>query len=299
MKTEIVRLCRNAMFKAVFSNNKYMLSRLVQAILDYLQFDINVMDKELVINNNELSLNNVHNRQLVCDYFIKVNDTMELNIEVNRSYYPGVEERNMGYCFKIYGVHFRSGDKYEKFKKYFLVQVNFNNYSNYDDETIKEFYLLDIKNPKNYLTKNVCFINIDIAQCFKLVYNEDKFKEMSTLERFGAIFFTNILEDISYILGSDMINMKEKNKFLEELKEKSTDKEVLASLKFEDSIDYRFNLVEEDALERGSRQGFERGVEQNTIDMIQQMLKNNIDLEKISKISNKTIEEIKKIADLK
>ena len=71
-KTKIVSLSYNAMFKAIFSSNKYMLARLVQAILDYLELNINVMDKELVIKNNELGLNNVHNRQLVCDYFIKI-----------------------------------------------------------------------------------------------------------------------------------------------------------------------------------------------------------------------------------
>ena len=145
-KRDIVSLSYNAMFKAVFGNNKYMLSKLVQAILDYLELDINVMNKELIIKNNELSLNNAHNKQLVCDYLIKIDSEMELNIEVNKSYYPGLEERNMGYCFKIYGDHFRAGDEYEKFKKFFLVQVNFNNFSNPDNELVKEFYILDIKN---------------------------------------------------------------------------------------------------------------------------------------------------------
>lgn len=58
-KTKIVSLSYNAMFKAVFGNNKYMLSKLVQAILDYFKMDINVMDKELTIVNNELSIKNV------------------------------------------------------------------------------------------------------------------------------------------------------------------------------------------------------------------------------------------------
>ena len=83
-KTKISSLCYNAMFKAVFTNNKYMLSRLVQAILDYLEIDINVINKELDIKNNELSLNNIHNKALICDYYIKINDVLELNIEVNK-----------------------------------------------------------------------------------------------------------------------------------------------------------------------------------------------------------------------
>ena len=114
---------------------------------------------------------------------------------------------------------------------------------------------MDTKNSKNYLT----FINVDIAECFKMVYNEDKLKEMSDLEMFGAMLSTTYLEDISYILEKVGIDMEEKNKFLDEVQEKSNDEEVLTSMKFEDSLDYRFTLVEEDALERGIKQGIEQG----------------------------------------
>lgn len=112
---------------------------------------------------------------------------------------------------------------------------------------------------------------------------------MSDLEKIGAILYTSYLEDISYILESDMIDMEEKNKFLNDIKDKSSDKDILRVLKFEDSIDYRFNLVEEDALKRG--------IEQNTKITIINMLKNNLDLKTISKVTNKSIKEIKEIAN--
>ena len=297
-KTKISSLCYNAMFKAVFSNNKYMLSRLVQAILNYLEIDINVMDKELDIKNNELSLNNVHNKSLICDYYIKINDILELNIEVNKRHYPGLEERNIAYCFKIYGDHFRSGDKYNKFKQYLLFQINFNNYKNPNNEIVKEFYIIDTKNPKNYLTKNVCFINIDIEECFKMIYNEDKLKEMSDLFKFGALLKTTYLEDISYILEKVGIDMEEKNKFLDDIVEKSKDEDILTSMKFEDSLDYRFDLVEEDALKRGLEKGLEQGLEQKTKETIIAMFKNKIDMNTISKVTDKSINEIKKILNL-
>ena len=44
------------------------------------------MDKELDIKNNKLSLNNIHNIQLICDCYIKINDVLELNIEINKKY---------------------------------------------------------------------------------------------------------------------------------------------------------------------------------------------------------------------
>ena len=288
-KTKIANLCYNAMFKAVFYNNKYMLSRLVQAILDYLEIDIDVMNKELDIKNNELSLNNIHNKSLICDYYIKINDALELNIEINKRHYPGLEERNIAYCFKIYGDHFRSGDKYNKFKQYLLFQINFNNYKNPDNEVVKEFYIIDTKNPQNYLTKNVCFINIDIEESLKMIYNEDKLKEMSDLLKFGALLKTTYLEDISYILEKVGIDMKEKNKFLDDVVEKSRDEAILTNMKFEDSLDYRFDLIEEDALQRG--------MEQKTKETILSMHKNNIDIEIISKVTNKSIIEIKEIID--
>ena len=62
-------------------------------------------------------------------------------------------------------------------------------------------------------------------------------------------------------------------------------------------------------LEQGIEQGFERGIEQgigkgieqgiiqNTTEMILSMLKNDIDIEKISKITNKSIKKIENIKE--
>ena len=45
MKTKIPSLSYNALFKAVIANNKYLLSALVKAILDYYKLDIDVINK--------------------------------------------------------------------------------------------------------------------------------------------------------------------------------------------------------------------------------------------------------------
>ena len=227
-----------------------MLSKLVQSVLDYCE------------------LNNNHDRQLVCNYRIKIDENTELNIESNRTHYPGLEKRNMCYCFKIYCDHFKAGDNYDKLKKYFLVQVNFNNFRNPKNDTLNDFYLLDVKNSKKYLTKNICFTKVDIASCFKKFYNEDKLEEMSMLEKFGAMLKTDYLEDIYNILGS-IINMKDKDKFLNQAENMSKDKDILEAIKLEDNIEYRFDLVRKE------------GIEQKETEMIQQMIKNNIDLETI------------------
>ena len=58
-------------------------------------------------------------------------------------------------------------------------------------------------------------------------------------------------------------------------------------VRLEDNIEYRFKLVEEEALERGA--------EEKTIDIIKEMLKNNIDISTISSVTGKSIQEIKGI----
>ena len=284
-KTKIISLSYNAMFKAVFYENKKVLVSIIQAIFDYCNFKVEIKEENLFIRNNELPIGNATDKQLVCDYIIKIDDNTDLNIEINRTSYPGLVERNMTYSFKIYCDHFKAGDKYIEFSKYSLLQVNFNNFENPDKRCINKFFLIDTDNIGNYLSKNLCILNIDIASCFKLVYNNDKLDEISMLERLSAILFPDTLEDISSIIRSDIMDKETKKEFLEDVVKKSKDKDIEEAVKLEDNIDYRFKLMEEDALNRG--------IEQSINKTIKNMLANNFDLEIISKCTGKSIEEIK------
>ena len=49
MYEKIPMLVYNTMFKAVFSNNKQVLSKLIEAILDYLNLNIDIKNKELIL----------------------------------------------------------------------------------------------------------------------------------------------------------------------------------------------------------------------------------------------------------
>ena len=254
-KTKIFNLSYNAMFKAVFSNNKAILAKLIEAILEYCKMNIDINGKEIIIKNNELPISNYKDKQLICDYIIKLNETTDLNIEINRSYYPGLIERNMTYSFKIYYQHFNAGDEYKEFEKYNLIQVNFNNFNNHNTKSINVHYLIDLNDINNILSKNICIINIDIENCYNLVYNNSKKEEITELEKLSAIMHCEYLEDISSILESVGLDMDNKKKFINDVLEASSDKDVQKAVKFEDSIDYRFELVEEDALKRGIEQG--------------------------------------------
>ena len=52
----------------------------------------------------------------------------------------------------------------------------------------------------------------NIASCFEIVYNKTNLKEVSLLECLSGILYASNIEDISNILGSDML-AKKKIKF--------------------------------------------------------------------------------------
>ena len=137
----------------------------------------------------------------------------------------------------------------------------------------------------NKLSNNFSIMNIDIEKCKELVYNSSNLEEISDLEKWSGIISCDYLEDIASILESGLLSMEEKNKFLDDIKEKSKDKDVLEAIKFEDSIDYRFKAVEEDA--------YERGIEQGKLNIIKALFKRKMSYVDISNITGKSIEEIK------
>ena len=83
----------------------------------------------------------------------------------------------------------------------------------------------------------------------------------------------------------------EKEKFINDINNASKDKNNQEAIKLEDNIEYRFELTEEEALNKGINQG----IAQNTINTIKNLLKKNYDIKEIASITNKSIEEIKEI----
>ena len=294
MKTKIINLSHDAMFKAVFSSNKNMLAKLVQAILDYYKINIKVDENNLELKRNELDIENVNDKQLICDYVVKINDNFDLNIEINREIYSGLYERNLIYSFKIYGSHFKSGDSYNKFNSYDIIQANLNRFNNSNGKCINCFYIIDINDVRNVLSNHFTVLNIDIASCFDLVYNNSKLEEILPIHAFGAIMHCNYLEEISSILEKGRIKMtkKEKEKFLNDVKVKSQDKNVIHDIKIERTVEDRYKWIEGCTRYAVT----EEVTKEVTNDMIKAMLKKGLSLEDISDISKCSIEEIKKIS---
>ena len=305
MKTKIVSLSHDDMFKAVFSNNKHLLAILVQAILDYFKMDIKVNEDDLKLKRNELDVDNSKDKRLICDYIIKVSEDIDLNMEINRINYQGITERNLTYSFKIFYDHFKTGDNYHKFKRYKLFQVNLNNYHNPNGKCINCFYLIDVNDISNFLSNNISILNIDIASCYDLVYNNSKLEEISVLHAIGAMLCCDYLEDISYIFEKGLIKMDKEyvQKLLDDIKNKSNDKKIYRVPKLEKTIEDRYKLIAGmawgEAEEVTTKKVTKEVTEEVTENMIKTMLNEKMPYEQISKISGYSVDKIKKLENNK
>lgn len=102
---------------------------------------------------------------------------------------------------------------------------------------------------------------------------------------------SNDIEEISKLLGDDMLSMEEKDKFLNTVRELNEDEKVVKDWMWEENDKLRYY----NDLETSKEQGIEQGIEDKSKEVVINMLNKNMDYETISEISGKTIEEIKEI----
>ena len=108
-------------------------------------------------------------------------------------------------------------------------------------------------------------------------------------------------------MTSLVMNNKERNKFIKDIKDASKDKFILSEWEAEKmanlvkytSIENATNDGKEQGIIEGKEQGFIEGKEKNTLDIIKKMLENNIDYDTISNVTGKSINDIKKIENHK
>ena len=180
-------------------------------------------------------------------------------------------------------------------------------FKNPNKKCINCFYIVDVNDIGNLLTSRFSVLNIDIASCFDLVYNKSELEEILPIHVFGAIMCCNYLEEISSILEKGIIEMtkKEKEKFLNDVKVKSQDENVIHDIKIERTIEDRYRLIEgctrnavtEEVTEKVTKEVTKEVTEKVTKDMIKSMYENGISIPDISKITKYSIDEIEKITN--
>lgn len=140
---------------------------------------------------------------------------------------------------------------------------------------VSEYMLHDKKLNRNYID-NFKIYEINITEMAKLCYNGEK--EMCLL---GMLDMSQ--KELESIKGD-----KYMDRLKEEVVEINNDEEMIKLLSDEDEERLYINTMKEI--------GKEEGVKEKTVEMVKKMLKENIDISTISRVSELSEKEIKEIA---
>ena len=264
-------------FKEVFGKeeNKDILKKLLEEIL---QVEI----ERIEYLNLERNVDNVKVKRKHLDLYLETN-IGKIQVEVNTTNSKYVKPRNMSYLCDIYSYHTLIGQEYDQ--DTLIIQININ-YGQQDEKYIREYRLRD-ESGKEYI-KNFIIYEINMEKYMKLWYN----KEEKELEKSKYIVMLNLeKEELEKLSKKDKVVIKYM-KELERVNENPKFREYMSAEEDNKKIE---NSLKREWMEEGLKEGIKEGSYKRNIEIAKTMLKDNMDIEIISKYTNLSKEELEKI----
>ena len=213
---------------------------------------------------------------MISDLVILCNNKI-INIEINKSYRNWTYNRNISYLCNIYSSTLKKSIDYNEFTNYELYQINFNIGKKTNDNYSKDM-IVNTKTCK-IVTNILKIYNINIDNCYKVLYNEEKKDNISKVIKWGALFNASTIYEIEEITKGGLLMFNSREELLKEIKKKN------GMFALENLWDYEAEdkRIENTLKEYGYRKGMKN--------VIRNMLNNNFSYDDISKATG--IEESK------
>ena len=266
-------------FKEVFGKeeNKDILKKLLEEIL---QVEI----ERIEYLNLERNVDNVKVKRKHLDLYLETN-IGKIQVEVNTTNSKYVKPRNMSYLCDIYSHHTLVGQEYDQ--DTLIIQININ-YGQQDEKYIREYRLRD-ESGKEYI-RNFIIYEINMEKYMKLWYNKNE-KE---LEKSKYIVMLNLeKEELEKLSKKDKVVIKYM-KEIERVNENPKFREYMSAEEDNKKIE---NSLKREWMEEGLKEGIKEGSYKRNIEIAKTMLKDNMDIEIISKYTNLSKEELEKIKE--
>ena len=276
MSTKLLNPKNDYVFKRIFGHvgNENITKNLLSSILQQ-----NITDVQL--DSNPIPEKNLLDDKVgILDIKAKIDNTTNVDIEMQVTDRKNIEKRILFYLSKMYTKTIKEGLDYNNLEKCIAILI-----TNYNMDVIKDI--------PNYITKwnireeeNRQIILTDVMEIY--IIELDKFKNYK--EKSNNKSLNSWIEFIESPEVVDMSN-KEIQKAKEVLEEISQDEheQYLAELREKYIMDQK---AIEDA---GYDKGLKAGIEQRNIQIAKKMLDEKIDLNIISRITGLSIEELKNL----
>ena len=298
---EFIPLTFDGMFKGIFKKD---LDLLRDFILSQIGLKIDNDKCKIEIMDSELVKDKIDEYQKTVDINVLINNLC-VNIEVNREYFKNVEQRNFLFADKLCTMMLNRGESVESLRNKYLIQINLNAIDKYDEDNNKLSYGTDtivsygLNTGKIY--HNNKFVYVKYLEYYReLYYNEGEKLDESCL--WLVLFTSKSFFEMYNILG-ELFDNDRREQFIRNVINMIDNRKIFEDWEIEklnELVKYTSEQnLREKALKEGHSEGYEQGIEsgkeENSREYIIKMLEMNMNLEDISKITNKTEEEILKI----
>jgi len=290
-KLDKIDILNDACFKSLFRSveARGMFARFLSAVTGISKEDL--LNAEYI--GGELPKERLTERGKIADIIVKVKNSQQIIIEMNKYKSPYIFEKNTSYAYSVINEYTKRGIK--KYPTTILINIdNFNAFNT--DAPILYFKLRDQYGNEEHQLYNSIHIILENFKNPKYNIGKEitKYLEFITAQEFSDI--ENISEgDEDYMAA------------FRKVEDLSTDPEFIGYYDYEEAHKDDIEMAEYFGYENGVKQGIEQGtklgieqgtklgLEQRNKEMVISMKEKGLSLEMIADISNLSIEEVETI----
>lgn len=300
-KKRVIPATFDPVFKSVLTNKKNR-NYLVDLISSITEMPKKIIDKNMIILNNELGIEHYNSKKMTTDILVEIEKNI-INLEMNRYYYDGLFNKNDAYYHKLMADQYKRGDKKYKAKR--IIQINFNNFSNYKRFRTNEAILKFEMRTKTGVVNNSFgeVYHISLEKIKNKWYNKARKESLTPLDKkllMLCISSKQSLEEIAK--GDEKLTM-----FKDNLEEISNNEKVIGLYDSELAKEYENNCIKKEHEKKEKKLNemkeeinlakeklnLEKEELNNRIyELAKSMLEENIDIDTIKKVTSLTEEEI-------
>ena len=177
-KKRVIPATFDPVFKSLLTN-KNNRDYLVEIISTITKIPKEVISKDMVISNNELSVEVYDEKKMRTDILVEIEKNI-INLEMNRTYYEGLFEKNSAYHQKLMVEQYKSGEEYD-IKK--VIQINFDNFKEFKSkETIIKFEMRT-EDGKDIEKSYGELYHVNLVKLKRIWYNKEERKSLTKFEK--------------------------------------------------------------------------------------------------------------------
>ena len=273
-------MCYDIAFKAIFTGEENILAKLVSSItgIDYWDLKDN-----LIFETNELPISRKNEKAKRCDFILRMNKNNIINLEINTSNYIGKKIKNLAYICSIYSKTTKRSEEYND--DFITFQINLDCYEKNKSKILEEYLLQEVTSHKVY-TNSLSIFNLNVVKCNDIYYNCDNKEDIPDYIRWGALIYTRNFKKSPSIV-KNILTKEEVEKIMDKIEKLQDDSLFMSKLEAMEWQEWEDKSIQTEIRNEGR--------EQEKKEIILSMAKNNLPIETISKITNKTIKEINEI----